>query len=290
MTEAGCYFWVAIGLISLGVILLIFSIVPVRAIILQLPVGAVRSRWQILSGLILVFIAGYVLYALLHRQDSFVSMAGLVVPGIFFGGAIFVFLVCSLSLTTTHDLRQMYVLEQESITDCLMGMYNRRYLERRLVEEVQRAKRYELPFSVFLLDIDHFKKVNDTYGHQVGDSVLKKLGSVIVDSVREMDVVIRYGGEEILVILPNTEEVNAIELAERLRQKVEDTIMVEPEPEQGRRAIYITVSIGVTGYRLTGGCDTDRKMLERADKALYQAKNHGRDRVESCSTDDNNLA
>jgi diguanylate cyclase (GGDEF)-like protein len=286
MTNAGCYLWVAIGLIGLGVILLILSIVPVRAIIRQLPAGAVRSRWRILSGLIFIFIVGYALYALLLRQDSFTSMAGLVVPGIFFGGAIFVFLVCSLSLTTTHDLRQMYVLEQESITDCLMGIYNRRYLERRLAEEVQRAKRYDLPFSIFLLDIDHFKKVNDTYGHQVGDSVLKKLGAVIVDSVREMDVVIRYGGEEILVILPKTEEKNAIELAERLRQKIEDTIMVEPDPEQGRRAIYITVSIGVAGFRLTGGCDTDRRMLERADRALYQAKHHGRDRVESCEDSD----
>lgn len=279
MTDARYFLGIAIGLIIMGVVLLVWSIVPVRAIIQQLPPGAVRSRWKILSGLIFIFIAGYILYALLHRQNSFASMADLVVPGIFFGGAIFVFLVCSLSLTTTRDLRQMYILEQESITDCLMGIYNRRYLERRLAEEVQRARRYELPFSIFLLDIDHFKKINDTYGHEIGDRVLKKLGTVIVDSVREMDVVIRYGGEEILVILPNTEEKNAFELADRLRRKIASTNMVEPDPEKGRPAIYLTVSIGVAGYRLADGWDTDRRMLERADKAMYQAKQHGRNRV-----------
>lgn len=279
MTDGGFFFWFAIAAICGGVVLLLLSFLPVRAIIQQLPVGTVRFRWKILFSLICIFIAGYILFALLCGYDNFNSMFDLMVPGIFFGGAVFVYLVCSLSLKTTNDLLQLYVLEQETITDCLMGVYNRRYLERRLSEEVQRAKRYDLPFSIFLLDIDYFKKVNDTWGHQIGDMVLQNLGGIIVDSVREMDVVIRYGGEEILVILPNTEDVNAMELAERLRRKIEGAIMVEADPEKSRPAIYVTVSIGVSGFWFIAGEDTDQRMLDRADRALYQAKHQGRNCV-----------
>jgi diguanylate cyclase (GGDEF)-like protein len=109
--------------------------------------------------------------------------------------------------------------------------------------------------------------------------VLKKLATVIVDSVRELDVVIRYGGEEILVILPNTRAVNAVELAQRVRQKVRETMMVEPDQKKDRPAIYITVSIGVAGCRFLGELDTVRGVVERADQALYQAKHQGRNKV-----------
>jgi diguanylate cyclase (GGDEF)-like protein len=255
------------------------SFVPVRAIIQQLPAGNVRNRWKTLSGLICMFIAGYILYAFLHGPSTINSIAALVVPGIFLGGAIFVFMVCSLSLETAIDLRRIFLLEMETITDPLMGIYNRRYLDRRLLEEFQRARRYDLPFSVFLLDIDFFKKINDTHGHQIGDMVLKKLAAVIVDSVREFDIVVRYGGEEILVILPNTRVANAFELAQRLRQKVEETMLVEPDLEKDRPAISITVSIGVAGYRFSGDGGTAADIVERADQALYQAKNQGRNRV-----------
>ena len=281
-------FLIATGLILGGVILLVMSFVPVRAIIQQLhpkvdscgaPDGNIHSQWKILSGLICMFIAGYILYAFLHRPSTIRSIADLVVPGIFFGGAIFVYMVCSLSLKTALDLQRIYVLEQENITDPLMGIYNRRYLDRRLMEESLRATRYEQPFSIFLLDLDHFKRINDTYGHQMGDLVLKKLALVIMGSVREVDVVIRYGGEEILVILPNTTVANAVELAERLRQNIEETIMVEPDPGKKRPAIHITVSIGVSGYRSADGWDNSRWVVERADKALYRAKSQGRNRV-----------
>ena len=279
-------FLIATGLIIAGVILLAMAFVPVRAIVQQLPAGTVRARWKTLSGLIFMFVSGYILYAFLHGPDMISSIADLVVPGIFFGGAVFVFMVCALSLKTTLDLRRIYTLEQEVITDPLMGIYNRRYLDRRLAEEIQRARRYELPFSIFLLDIDFFKRINDTYGHQIGDMVLQRLAQVIVDSVRELDVVIRYGGEEILAILPNTRVANAVELAERVRRKVAETMMVVADPKKDRPAIQVTVSIGVTGYRASGGWDTTSKVVERADKALYQAKNQGRNRVVSSEDND----
>lgn len=280
------FFGIEIGLIIVGIILLFMSLGPVKAIIQQLPVGKVQARWKILSILIFIFIAGYIRYSFLHGPGTIHSITDLVVPWIFFGGAIFVFMVCSLSLETAIDLRRIFLLEREIVTDPLMGIYNRRYLDRRLTEELQRAKRYELPFSIFLLDIDFFKKINDTYGHQVGDMVLKKLGTMIVDSVRELDVVIRYGGEEILVILPNTTVVHAVELAQRLRRKVEETMLVGSDLQENRPAIYITVSIGVSGYRFSGDGDTAAAIVERADKALYQAKSQGRNRVISCNDHD----
>lgn len=275
-------FMMTIGLTVAGVILLFKSLVPVRAIILKLPNGNVRNRWKIMSGLIFMFIAGYILYILnsfFHRSSTVNSIVTLIVPGIFLGGAVFVYMICSLSLKTALDLERIYVLEQESITDPLTGLFNRRYLDRRIVEEFQRAMRFEQPFSVFLLDIDHFKNVNDTYGHQIGDMVLKKLGHLIMGSVREIDVVIRYGGEEILVILPNTRIENAFELAERLRKQIEETIMVAANSRKGQPAIHLTVSIGVSEYQFSDGWDNAQKVLQRTDKALYQAKDQGRNRV-----------
>jgi len=155
-------FWIESGLILGGILILVMSLIPVRAIIQQLPEGKARTRWKVLFTLIFIFIAGYSFYPFLHPSAHLKSITYLVVPVIFFGGANFVFLVCSLSLKTTLDLKQIFVLEQEIVTDSLMGIYNRRYLNHRIMEEIQRAKRYEVPFSVFLLDIDHFKKVNDT--------------------------------------------------------------------------------------------------------------------------------
>lgn len=286
-------FLLTIGLIIAGVILLVMSLGPVRKIVQQFhakgtslgaPAGNVRNRWKILSGLICMFIAGYILYIfhfMIHRPEAIHSIAALVVPGIFLGGAVFVFMVCSLSLETAIDLRRIFLLEREIITDPLTGLYNRRYLDRRLTEEIQRARRYELPFSIFLLDIDFFKKINDTYGHQVGDMALQKLAQVITESVRTLDIVIRYGGEEILVILPNTRMANAVELAQRVRHKVEETMLVGSDLREKRPAIYVTVSLGVGGYRFSGDVDTGRAVVERADKALYEAKNQGRNRVNS---------
>jgi len=123
----------------------------------------------------------------------------LIVPSVFFFGAGFVWLTATLSLHTAIDIRRVTVLEHENITDPLIGIYNRRYLDRRLQEEFIRARRYSLPLSVLLLDIDHFKRVNDAYGHQVGDLVLSYLGKLLLSAIRATDIIARYGGEEILI-------------------------------------------------------------------------------------------
>lgn len=262
-------------LIVAAAVILASALIPVWKLSRRLPAGKIRSWWQILTALIHFFIAGYGIYAVIN-WNSYLSLADLVVPAIFFCGAIFVLMVCTLSLQTALDIERLCTLEQENITDPLMGIFNRRYLDRRLKEEVMRAQRYQHSLSILLLDIDHFKKINDNYGHSTGDIVLKKLGRLITSYVRESDIVARFGGEEILVILPNTAEASASLLAERLRKAVGYS-EIWPLQEEGDRAfdIRITVSIGVASF--DQAAPDSRILLDLADKALYQAKKKGRD-------------
>lgn len=277
------------GFIIVGTSVLIASLVPLQRLIIKLPQGEVRRKWYILRALICFFIAGYVVYAVTNRNNSG-QLSGMIGPAIFFLGACYVLMVNTLSLQTTLDVRRLAVLELENILDPLLGIYNRRYLDRRLKEEVERALRYDLPLSVLLLDIDHFKRINDRHGHQVGDLVLTSLGKLIKDTARNMDVVARYGGEEILVIATNTPSSSApafaerlrkaIEdytYAERLRKTIEDSILVPPSELTDEEAVRVTVSIGVASL----GPETGNvgALLKSADDAMFRAKREGRNRV-----------
>jgi diguanylate cyclase (GGDEF)-like protein len=262
--------------VVVGAILLLASLHPVRLLTKRLSPGGVRRRWTILTALILLFIAGYVTFGIAN-WSAYSTLRDLLVPGVFFFGAVFVWLVVTLSLQTAVDLKRVSKLEQETITDPLMGIHNRRYLENRLEEEVARSTRYGLPLSVLLLDIDHFKKINDTYGHQTGDGVLNTLGRLIDSSIRESDIVARYGGEEILVIAPHTAVIGAGLLAERLRWLVEKAAVADADPGAGRPDLYVTVSVGVAS--LTPEVSEVKLLLACADEALYKAKNEGRNRV-----------
>ena len=270
-------FLIGDGIVITGTLILAIALLPVRSLFRLLPKGSVRSQWRILTVLILFFIFGYVVYGILN-WNVYNKVFDLLVPAIFFFGAIFVFIICTLSLNTAQDMLKINVLQQENITDPLLGIFNRRYLDRRLKEEISRSRRYGLPLSILLLDIDHFKNVNDNYGHQAGDYVLKKFGELILDSVRETDIVARYGGEEVLVILPNTSESNAIILAERLRKDVEIyEIKLPGERIKSLGAIRLTVSIGVAGLSQT---TLDfLGLIENVDMALYRAKEKGRNMV-----------
>jgi diguanylate cyclase (GGDEF)-like protein len=166
-------------------------------------------------------------------------------------------------------------LEELSVRDGLTGLYNRRELEKRLHEEVQRARRYHRPLAVMMLDIDHFKNVNDRYGHQAGDEVLITVADLIQLNVRPVDVVCRYGGEELAVILPETEEVGARIVAERIRSTVEDSITTTPQGDM----VHVTVSIGLAIF--PGHGDTAAALIHSADQALYAAKHEGRNLVRS---------
>ena len=162
---------------------------------------------------------------------------------------------------------------KQAATDALTGLLNRRVLEDRLKIEQQRAQRYGKAFSLLLLDIDHFKKVNDTYGHVAGDAVLKALAAVLVHQTRDIDSVARFGGEEFVIALPETDEGGAKVVAERIRKAISRTPFALPDGHE----IGVTVSIGIACFPHSAG--NIEAMLERADQALYLAKNTGRNRV-----------
>ncbi len=164
-------------------------------------------------------------------------------------------------------------LERLVTHDPLTGLYNRKALDERLTSEIIRATRYDRPLSIFALDIDHFKQVNDTHGHQAGDAVLRSFAEVINKSIRNMDCAARYGGEEFLVILPETPLSNAKNLAERLRSKIaENHIQIEKN-----KVLNVTASIGVATF--PKHAKSWRDLLKVADIAMYAAKKNGRNRV-----------
>ncbi len=264
------------GILFSGACLLCVSFIPIQRLILQMPEGPLRKRWNDLRALILFFIAGYVTFTYLYWRKNEENF-DLIVPAEFFLGAVLVLFVGTLALETAAEIKRISMLQQETITDHLIGIYNRRYLDRKIDEELPRASRYGMPFSMLLLDIDHFKAVNDTYGHQVGDQTLKSLGDLLFRKVRDTDIIARYGGEEIAILALQTPLAEAGALAERLRQDVEKSVMVPADEEEKRPAISVTVSIGVTGF--DKGVTDHHGFVERADKALYKAKREGRNRV-----------
>lgn len=174
------------------------------------------------------------------------------------------------------ELREMNAqLEALSVTDALTGLANRRRLMTRLDEEVQRARRYKTPLSVVMIDIDHFKDVNDTHGHAMGDMVLRNIGAMLKASVRATDLAARYGGEELTLILAHTDGPGAVQVAENLREK-----FAELEHTLDGVTIRKTVSMGVSSRDGQGEVPTSEDLLKVADEALYRAKQGGRNRVE----------
>lgn len=266
---------IAVGLILGGAVLLAFSLVSIRQLIAELPEGALRNRWHLLRTMIVAFLLGYFGYTLVSWRAQQVS-GDLMAPAVFFLGGWFVFLVSRLSLRTAVNIRRLVLLEQENITDPLTGVFNRRYLERRLAEEIAMARRYDLPLSVLIIDIDRFKSINDSYGHLEGDMVLHRLAKLVAHTIRETDIVARYGGEEILVIAPNTMVNTAETLAERLRVEIQVASLLSPglQTDPPRK---VTVSIGVACFDST--MRGSRDLINRADEALYRAKGGGRNRV-----------
>jgi diguanylate cyclase (GGDEF)-like protein len=163
-------------------------------------------------------------------------------------------------------------LEKLSITDGLTGLYNHRFIQARLKEEFRRAQRYRDPLHLVLLDLDHFKEVNDRHGHLVGDGVLRDFSEVLASTVRETDLVARYGGEEFVVLLPHTPLPGAQAVADRIRAAVEEKRFAR------ERELRVTVSGGLVGFP-DDSISTPEMLLRHADEALYQAKREGRNRI-----------
>jgi diguanylate cyclase (GGDEF)-like protein len=164
-------------------------------------------------------------------------------------------------------------LKKLSITDGLTELFNHRHVHQLLREEFERSDRSGEPVAVAMLDLDRFKQVNDTYGHPTGDVILYETARILRETAREIDMVGRYGGEEFIVILPNTDEGEAARFAERVRERVEEYLFRDEANE-----IRMTTSAGVACFPAPG-VDTPESLLKRADDALYHAKESGRNRV-----------
>ncbi len=165
------------------------------------------------------------------------------------------------------------ILEEMVRRDGLTGLFNRQVLLDALEREVERSRRYGFPLSIHMIDLDHFKRVNDTHGHIVGDDVLARSGRVIQSAMRASDVTARYGGEEFCIILPQTDFRGAVTFAERVHRQITAEVYSGSDNEEFR----ITCSIGVAEFDPES--DDATSFLDRADQALYQAKNSGRNRI-----------
>ncbi len=267
---------IAIGLVAVGAVLMVIALFTARRLVGDLPAGTVRRQWQVLASLIFFSLAAFVAYLVTDAGER-VSATELLVPAAYLLGGYFAVLVTIVSLQTARDVRRVAVLEEQSITDPLMGIYNRRHLERRLEEEVGKALRYGLPLAALLLDLDHFKAINDRHGHAGGDQALRALGDLLMDAVRKADIVTRYGGEEIVVLAPHTSLAEGRLLAERLRASVAAKPLVPAGATEDGQALNATVSIGVSA--LGDGVRDGSALLRAADDALYRAKREGRNRV-----------
>lgn len=176
---------------------------------------------------------------------------------------------------TAIDHAKLHRLTKElARTDGLTGLFNYRYFHERLEDEIHRAKRYQRTLSLIMLDVDNFKHFNDTYGHPIGDAILKKIAAIIKESIRDVDMVSRYGGEEFTVMLPETDTVRALPLAERIRRSIEKRTCgtLGIHSKEGAH-----VSLGIACFPWDAQDKDD--LIQRADEAMYTAKAKGKNRV-----------
>ena len=189
-------------------------------------------------------------------------------------GALRTFSVLAgLGLTAARSDTEVSRLAYAATVDSLTGLFNRQYFDARLHQEVERARRGSSSLTVLMADVDDFKTINDTYGHQIGDAVLQAVGSILRPAVRVFDVCARYGGDEFAILMPSTDQVNVAASAERIRQRVADCRAADdglPCPSQ------VTMSIGVA---IIEPGDAPEDLIRRADRHLYQAKAEGKNRV-----------
>ena len=247
-----------------------------------LPFGAFRLRWQGFLGVTLFTLACYIiaLFALQQSRPGRWIVEIEVLIGVAFIIAMMGYSVLGREFSHLReklaDKNQQLQLalnkiEELAVTDELTGLYNRRYLMRMLEQQRAMSNREGSPFVIAFIDLDNFKQVNDQHGHLIGDQVLKQFSILLQESVREVDLVARFGGEEFVLLLNGVELATARLVVERIRSLVERMRFSEHQ-------LQTTTSIGITQYRDT---ESIEQLIQRADHLLYVAKDNGRNRVES---------
>ncbi|MEK7196709.1 MAG: GGDEF domain-containing protein [Nitrospirota bacterium] len=186
----------------------------------------------------------------------------------------FLAMVADLAAVALQNCEYLTSAKEEAITDALTGLYNKKHFFERALEDAQKALSYNFPLSVFMFDIDHFKKYNDQNGHVEGDVLLKRLSKLLKENTRSTDTIARYGGEEFIVLLPNTEKNSAMLYAEKIRKAIESC----PFQHREKQPLgYVSISGGVATFPLDG--KSIDSIVKNADKALYESKTSGRNRV-----------
>lgn len=237
--------------------------------------GSNRDNKQAVTGYILVEISRAELMARQREmlQITLVIMVGGLLLASWLSLRIAGGVLASLDAAHTALRRQKEYAELLARTDALTGLANRRAFDEAAEQEVQRARRYNTPLALVMADLDHFKAINDRHGHHVGDQVLQHFAHILSASVRNLDLVGRWGGEEFAILMPGTDLEEAVQAAERMRQAV----LTAAPPLDDRECAY-TASFGVAAFR--ADTPTIISLLGRADTALYRAKDNGRNRVE----------
>ncbi|GAB4483876.1 MAG: hypothetical protein OHK0044_33330 [Burkholderiaceae bacterium] len=269
-----------VALVLVGAAVMGGALAKSRAIAATIHNPALQRAWRALTALAAFFVLGYLVYAgvAIVAPDLLPRMSRTLVPAVFCLGGVFVGLTFRLAERTVADLGRVALLERDSVTDALTGLYNRRHFERRLAEEFSRARRQGSELALLLLDVDHFKRINDTHGHPAGDAVLRDLAERCLACVRAHDTVVRYGGEEIAVIAPGAPAHAAQRLAARLRERAASApLELRGASYPQGLAIAYTVSIGVAA--LDASMADEAALIGAADAALYRAKREGRNRV-----------
>jgi len=175
-----------------------------------------------------------------------------------------------------HQEVQVSQFQRKIRNDPLTGVMNRQAMEENLASEFSRSKRYHKVFGIIMADIDHFKNINDTHGHQVGDEALKSFAKILQKSVRDVDTIYRFGGEEFLILLPESNETGCLLVANRLKKTIESQVLISKE--DSHLQLVLTASFGVSVYAPADV--TYQDIVKRADQALYLAKENGRNRAE----------
>jgi len=254
-----------------GTFLLLSALFPASQLLKFTRSLQIRWAWALLSILIVGFAAGYLflIFAIPRNLDPILLV---VISSIMVMGAIFVLSVTYLSERTARDIVRLAELERDVIVDPLTGIYNRRYFKERFAIEKERCARTGKAFSLIIADLDHFKSINDKYGHAAGDHVLNVAAARLSDVIRSSDILARFGGEEFVVLAPHTDGLEAVHLGERLKRAMESTDITIPGTGQTR----VTASFGVAESQI--GEESDA-LFARADAALYDAKEAGRNCV-----------